>query len=103
MSSRSRLHPEDVVGAFKDLNADVLVPVHWAVFQLSRHPWYEPVMRINDLAKTNGIDLFVPQPGALMTGRTDHGWTDGGRPSCNGNGPTVRRPSTGAMARKPVR
>lgn len=72
ISREIHMHPEDVVEAFKDLNADVLVPIHWAVFQLSRHPWYEPAMRITDLANKNGIDLFVPVMGEVMTRHTEH-------------------------------
>ena len=71
ISREIHMHPEDVVDAFKDLGAKVLVPVHWAVFQLSRHPWYEPAQRIKALAEQNGIALFVPRMGDVITSRTE--------------------------------
>lgn len=72
ISREIHMHPEDVVDAFKDLRAKVLVPVHWAVFQLSRHAWYEPAQRITDLAAQNGISLFVPKMGDVITSNSGY-------------------------------
>jgi len=38
--------PEEVVQAAKDLNAKLLLPVHWAKFSLSLHAWNEPIERV---------------------------------------------------------
>lgn len=72
ISREIHMHPEDVVAAFKDLKAKVLVPIHWAVFQLSRHAWYEPATRITELARANGITLYVPKMGAVMSAVSEH-------------------------------
>lgn len=55
--------PEDNIRAVRDLNAKVLVPIHWGMFQLARHPWYEPAERITRLAKENDVALVVPKMG----------------------------------------
>ncbi|GEL20357.1 MBL fold metallo-hydrolase [Pseudonocardia asaccharolytica] len=57
------LTPEDAVRAHRDLRAAVLVPVHWATFNLGFHPWSEPVVRLLRAAEDDGAQLTVPRPG----------------------------------------
>ena len=38
--------PEETVQACIDLNAKVLMPVHWGKFSLALHPWDEPIKRV---------------------------------------------------------
>ncbi|GCC50827.1 MBL fold metallo-hydrolase [Chryseotalea sanaruensis] len=38
--------PEEVANAAQDLQANVLLPVHWAKFALSNHAWTEPIERL---------------------------------------------------------
>lgn len=74
--------PEQTVAAHFELNShariperatpapvdrSVLLPVHWATFVLSIHPWAEPVERLWAAAGRAGIRLALPLPGA----RTD--------------------------------
>jgi L-ascorbate metabolism protein UlaG (beta-lactamase superfamily) len=66
--------PEEAVQAAIDLNAEVLMPLHWGKFALSMHPWNEPVKRIVKKAAELNQKLTVPligQPvevgGALQT------------------------------------
>ncbi|MEM6986764.1 MAG: MBL fold metallo-hydrolase, partial [Pseudomonadota bacterium] len=54
ISREIHMHPEDTVRAFGELDASVLVPIHWAVFSLSRHAWFEPADRVTALAQQNG-------------------------------------------------
>ncbi len=42
LSREVHMHPEDNLKAHKDLNAKLLIPIHWGMFSLSTHPWYEP-------------------------------------------------------------
>lgn len=58
--------PEQVIQAQQDLRGNWLVPIHWAMFDLSLHPWYEPIERLSALAKTADIILVTPQLGALV-------------------------------------
>jgi L-ascorbate metabolism protein UlaG (beta-lactamase superfamily) len=52
--------PENTVQAAIDLKAKVLLPVHWAKFALSLHPWEEPVKRV--LEKASAVNLRVTTP-----------------------------------------
>ncbi|MFF3866461.1 MBL fold metallo-hydrolase [Micromonospora sp. NPDC001898] len=57
------MFPEEAVAAHLDLRGGLLVPVHWATFNLALHDWSEPVDRIWAEAKTRGVRLAVPRPG----------------------------------------
>ncbi len=52
--------PEQTVQAALDLKAKYLLPVHWAKFTLSLHPWNEPVQRV--LKKAAEVELAVTTP-----------------------------------------
>jgi L-ascorbate metabolism protein UlaG (beta-lactamase superfamily) len=55
--------PEDGLRAHLDVRGGVLIPVHWCTFVLAFHPWSEPVERLWQQAKDQGVALAVPQPG----------------------------------------
>jgi L-ascorbate metabolism protein UlaG (beta-lactamase superfamily) len=55
--------PEEAVSAQRDLRAGLLVPVHWATFNLGFHSWSEPISRLCTAADTARMPLAVPQPG----------------------------------------
>jgi len=55
--------PEEAVATHLDLRGGLLVPVHWATFNLALHSWGEPVDRIWSEAKENDVHLAVPRPG----------------------------------------
>lgn len=55
--------PEETVKAAKDLNAEILFPVHWGKFVLSIHPWNEPVKRVTAEAKKRQQKFVVPHIG----------------------------------------
>ncbi|MFG2846886.1 MBL fold metallo-hydrolase [Kitasatospora sp. NPDC101155] len=55
--------PEDAVLAHRDLDAGLLVPVHWCTFNLGLHPWAEPIERLLKEAKAQAVPLAVPRPG----------------------------------------
>jgi L-ascorbate metabolism protein UlaG (beta-lactamase superfamily) len=57
------MNPEECVAAHRDLRGGVLLPVHWATFNLGFHPWSEPVTRLRAAAETAGIPLALPVPG----------------------------------------
>ena len=35
--------PEEAIQGFLDLKGKVLVPVHWGMFNLAIHNWYDPI------------------------------------------------------------
>ncbi|MFT7839983.1 MBL fold metallo-hydrolase [Saccharothrix sp. BKS2] len=55
--------PEEGVAAHRDVRGGLLVPVHWATFNLALHDWSEPVERVWREAKAHGVPLAVPRPG----------------------------------------
>jgi L-ascorbate metabolism protein UlaG (beta-lactamase superfamily) len=62
------MNPEEAVRAHADLcggNAGygLLVPIHWATFNLAFHGWSEPVRRMVAAARAAGTEVAVPVPG----------------------------------------
>lgn len=58
------MNPEDAVRAHRDVtDAGLLLPIHWATFRLSTHPWSEPVERLLAAAATEGVTVATPRPG----------------------------------------
>ncbi|HEV7907736.1 MAG TPA: MBL fold metallo-hydrolase [Pseudonocardiaceae bacterium] len=55
--------PEEGVQAHLDVQGGLLVPVHWATFNLALHDWSEPVDRVWREAKERDVPLAVPRPG----------------------------------------
>ncbi|MEV0900521.1 MBL fold metallo-hydrolase [Actinoplanes sp. NPDC049802] len=55
--------PEDGVRAHQDVRGGLLIPVHWATFDLALHDWSEPADRTWRAAKDNDVNLAVPRPG----------------------------------------
>jgi len=52
--------PEETVAAAKDLAANVLLPVHWAKFELAFHDWDEPIKRLTKCALENNQLITTP-------------------------------------------
>jgi L-ascorbate metabolism protein UlaG (beta-lactamase superfamily) len=55
--------PEDGLRAHVDVRGGLLIPVHWCTFVLAFHPWSQPVERLWQQAKQEGVSLVVPRPG----------------------------------------
>ncbi|MGQ8336688.1 MBL fold metallo-hydrolase [Sunxiuqinia sp. A32] len=55
--------PEETLQAAKGLNAKTLLPIHWAKYKLSIHPWKEPVERLLKAADTDVPEITTPQIG----------------------------------------
>jgi L-ascorbate metabolism protein UlaG (beta-lactamase superfamily) len=54
------MFPEQTVQAAKDLNAKVLLPVHWAKFALAMHSWDDPAIRVAKQAKADDLKITTP-------------------------------------------
>ncbi|MFI6759929.1 MBL fold metallo-hydrolase [Micromonospora sp. NPDC050417] len=57
------MFPEEAVTAHLDLRGELLIPVHWATFNLAVHSWTDPVDRLWREAKARDVRLAVPRPG----------------------------------------
>lgn len=55
--------PEETARAHIDLRGKILLPIHWAQFNLSLHPWTEPIERLSKKAKAEKIILATPKIG----------------------------------------
>ncbi|MCP3898774.1 MAG: MBL fold metallo-hydrolase [Desulfobacteraceae bacterium] len=67
MGENIHLGPENAVKAHKELKGKVLVPIHWGAYDLSIHPWKEPVEKVITTAIKNNVKLCLPTPGQLLT------------------------------------
>jgi len=56
--------PEETLQAHKDLKGQALMPVHNSTFDLARHPWWEPITRLRELAMEHRVALVTPEIGA---------------------------------------
>lgn len=57
------MFPEETIQAHLDLQGKVLHPIHWGTFNLSLHPWYDPMIRAAKAADSAGIRIATPIPG----------------------------------------
>lgn len=56
--------PEEVAIAYQELQAKKVFPIHWGMFALNTHPWYEPPQRLIHAVKQKG-DVVTPLIGQL--------------------------------------
>jgi L-ascorbate metabolism protein UlaG (beta-lactamase superfamily) len=70
------MNPEEAVRTHGDLGGGLLVPVHWATFNLGFHEWSEPVRRLRAAAARSDVRVAVPMPGQRFVVSTppDRDW-----------------------------
>ena len=59
------LLPDESIKAFQDLNAKAFFPIHWGMFNIAYHPWYEPVLKSHNTAMERGIRFIAPLLGEI--------------------------------------
>jgi L-ascorbate metabolism protein UlaG (beta-lactamase superfamily) len=52
--------PEEAVQVATDLQASVILPVHWGKFALALHPWSEPIERVLAAAQNTHLTITTP-------------------------------------------
>ncbi len=62
------LGPEQAVLAHQLVQGDVMIPVHWGLFNMSLHGWTEPVERVLLAAQRVGVEVAILRPGASFVG-----------------------------------
>jgi L-ascorbate metabolism protein UlaG (beta-lactamase superfamily) len=60
------LMPADGIQAYKDLKGKNFFPIHWGMFALSMHAWYDPVEQLYRMSKEQDINLLAPKLGELV-------------------------------------
>jgi L-ascorbate metabolism protein UlaG (beta-lactamase superfamily) len=65
--------PEEAGQQHLDLGGKLLVPLHWATFDLALHPWHEPIERLITFSEKKSITLITPEVGEKidLPGRID--------------------------------
>lgn len=58
--------PDEAVATHRDVGGRVMLPVHWATFNLAFHAWSEPADRALAAAAASGVLMVVPRPGELI-------------------------------------
>jgi L-ascorbate metabolism protein UlaG (beta-lactamase superfamily) len=73
------INPEEAVQAHIEVQGKLLLPVHWATFNLALHPWDEPIIRTIKAAKKNNVRLTIPFIGEIVnienTAENKEWWT----------------------------
>jgi L-ascorbate metabolism protein UlaG (beta-lactamase superfamily) len=76
------MDPESAVRANQDLGGGILLPVHWATFNLSYHAWDEPILWTLRAAEAEHVQLVTPRVGEVVeVGQpfNNVGWYKGAR------------------------
>jgi L-ascorbate metabolism protein UlaG (beta-lactamase superfamily) len=60
------MFPEETAQAHLDLRGKLLHPIHWGTFNLALHPWYEPMQRLSDAARSSNISIATPVVGETI-------------------------------------
>ncbi len=61
------MFPEQTAQAGLDLEAKVIMPIHWGGFKLALHAWTDPIERVAKKAKEFNIPLVAPRIGEAIT------------------------------------
>ena len=56
----SHMFPEESMQASIDLSAKKIQPIHWGVFALSTHDWFDPPQRMATVAEEKELELLTP-------------------------------------------
>jgi L-ascorbate metabolism protein UlaG (beta-lactamase superfamily) len=68
--------PEEVAIATTDLQAKALLPVHYAKFTLSVHPWNEPIIRLKNASVDKKYTLHTPMIGQTIFPKENNIYTE---------------------------
>jgi L-ascorbate metabolism protein UlaG (beta-lactamase superfamily) len=60
------MFPEQAVRAHLDLKGNSLLAVHWGMFSLANHDWYDPIRRIAAASRKEGVRLLAPRLGEIL-------------------------------------
>ncbi len=61
------LGPEQAVAVHRMVRGELMVPVHWGLFDLALHGWTEPAERVLSAAGRAEVDVAFPRPGESVT------------------------------------
>jgi len=65
--------PEESAMAAEDLNTSLVFPIHWGMFELAFHKWYEPVVDLARHSMNASYELVTPKIGQIVQMGVDSG------------------------------
>lgn len=65
------MFPEETAQAAVDVNAEIVMPIHWGAFKLGMHSWTDPVERFSTKVKELNLNLMIPKIGQEIQISTD--------------------------------
>lgn len=69
--------PEESAQAGMDVQANMIMPIHWAGFKLALHSWTDPIERVTQKSTELGLPIITPgigEPVLLQTWKTYKKW-----------------------------
>ena len=54
-----------------NVKAEKFFPVHWAMFKLSNHSWYDPIENLFKMFMNKEIELIAPKIGRVVNVNRD--------------------------------
>lgn len=74
----THMFPREVITAARELQAEKLIPVHWAVFDLALHPWHESIDMVLEEASAANLKVLTPLMGEklYLNSSTTRWWKD---------------------------
>jgi L-ascorbate metabolism protein UlaG (beta-lactamase superfamily) len=60
------LGPEQAMLAHRLVRGNVMLPLHWGLFDLALHGWTEPIERVLAAAARDGVRVATPRPGGMV-------------------------------------
>lgn len=64
--------PEEAIQAYFDLKAKRFFPVHWGMFKLALHTWYDPIAQLQKAVTEKGVNLVSPKLGQTVIVNDDY-------------------------------
>ena len=74
--SEIHMTPEEAVKTHQDVRGRMMLPVHWATFNLGFHAWNDPPDRALVAALKAGVAIVIPRPGEFVDPQTVPRWQD---------------------------
>lgn len=63
----NHMTPEQSIQASLDLGAKLVLPIHWAKFDMAYHTWRDPIERFTLAAKVNNVPIVTPKIGEIFS------------------------------------
>jgi len=65
---KGHMTPEEAIRQAMDIRAEMVVPLHWATFDLELYDWHDSIVRAVKEAAAKDVTLVTPIPGRKMSG-----------------------------------